>query len=964
MSRLTRKSISSQTQDSSENQTKTVNLNNDVLPKTPPHVPQEPPSMKQAEPSASSTKIRKECKYVGDMYAEKKHGSGVLSWSDDQTYSGAFHADKRHGFGAYQQLETFEFKGLYRDDERFGPGVLTYRKSQHVDVGFWLSDDLIRLLYPHPTLQLDIRITDVKPRGESSQILPAWYSPYQLLPSVPDFDFILNKKPVSLLCENYEDQSSSTFTRYLIEHADRVQEVLFEKRAQLEASIADFNDEYISKDMIFNERTADVPTPNQTDEQRQIFYHTNRFLPLKQQAKFPINEILSNTRSAFPEPGPLENSSLLLFELAFHGETKQIRHLLMHTQTYVDVCDSRGLTALHFATYNLHLDAINVLLDFGANVNQFTDDGLTPLSIVFLFYYGNNPYETTNRAFEHTDLVVPSPTVESRQSSSKEKSTSRKSSGGVTAAEEKKLATPAESNPTEVSRNYGYELTDDLRERMRHEQFREAVLTTIKLLLRRGADPSLSDWPLPVLTLAIRAGDLEMVELLLKKKAQVNCRLNSARHASLTPLHIACGSLEPSALSMVRLLLEHGAQTNVETSPVNQEYLSLADPLVCNINNRTETQDHGRTPLHIACAREATDETSSLVRLLLEHKANPNIVCNGQTPLSLAISMANESVVDMLLSHETIDPAISLGEGNGNALCTVVSTVYGSRWNYDKRIELIERIIAKNPRVLYPVHFSQKHLTGSTVDYAYYSFFADTRIAQTPYHILSPEERVVYKERKELLAHLAKRFREEVTKNENLLTSPSVEDLSQTTAQHSSSPHRSVTLHTSFTEKTKNSNSKGNIDFHFCATCGRSTGVRLTPCKQCEKVHFCSKACRTTGWDAFHEEECKLLQQPRNPTKVTVDDKSLKTRQTTRLSLKHTNRSKDLTESSGAFSKKNSSMNTSQFLSSSNQFSTLSPAKLIRQRRLKQLGRLPTYLDGVDLSWNYTYDGPENYSFS
>ena len=51
--------------------------------------------------------------------------------------------------------------------------------------------------------------------------------------------------------------------------------------------------------------------------------------------------------------------------------------------------------------------------------------------------------------------------------------------------------------------------------------------------------------------------------------------------------------------------------------------------------------------------------------------------------------MANESVVDMLLNLETIDPAISLGEGNGNALCTVASTVYGSRWNYDKRIELV-----------------------------------------------------------------------------------------------------------------------------------------------------------------------------------------------------------------------------------------------------------------------------------
>lgn len=66
-------------------------------------------------------------KYVGDMYAEKKHGSGVLSWSDDQAYSGAFHADKRHGFGTYQQPETFEFKvNLSRESEtRRIPHVFT-----------------------------------------------------------------------------------------------------------------------------------------------------------------------------------------------------------------------------------------------------------------------------------------------------------------------------------------------------------------------------------------------------------------------------------------------------------------------------------------------------------------------------------------------------------------------------------------------------------------------------------------------------------------------------------------------------------------------------------------------------------------------------------------------------------------------------------------------------------------------
>jgi ankyrin repeat protein len=75
-----------------------------------------------------------------------------------------------------------------------------------------------------------------------------------------------------------------------------------------------------------------------------------------------------------------------------------------------------------------------------------------------------------------------------------------------------------------------------------------------------------------------------MVELLLKKKAQVNCRLNAVRHASVTPLHIACGCLAPSAVDIVRLLLKYGAEVNAESLPISKEYLSLADPLVIEKN--------------------------------------------------------------------------------------------------------------------------------------------------------------------------------------------------------------------------------------------------------------------------------------------------------------------------------------------------------------------------------------------
>lgn len=86
----------------------------------------------------------------------------------------------------------------------------------------------------------------------------------------------------------------------------------------------------------------------------------------------------------------------------------------MQRLAYVDVCDSHGYTALHFATYNVHNNVANVLLDFGANVNQLSDDGLTPLAIAYLLYYGNNPQETDNTALEHRDPLIlnPRPSIE------------------------------------------------------------------------------------------------------------------------------------------------------------------------------------------------------------------------------------------------------------------------------------------------------------------------------------------------------------------------------------------------------------------------------------------------------------------------------------------------------------------------------------------------------------------------
>lgn len=93
----------------------------------------------------------------------------------------------------------------------------------------------------------------------------------------------------------------------------------------------------------------------------------------------------------------------------------------------------------------------------------------------------------------------------------------------------------------------------------------------------------MSDWPLPCLALAVRSGDLKMVQLLLKKKAQVNCQLDAVRHAKLTPLHIACGCLEANVVEITRVLLENGAHVNAEALVGNKEYLTFIDPQVKSV---------------------------------------------------------------------------------------------------------------------------------------------------------------------------------------------------------------------------------------------------------------------------------------------------------------------------------------------------------------------------------------------
>ncbi len=227
-------------------------------------------------------------------------------------------------------------------------------------------------------------------------------------------------------------------------------------------------------------------------------------------------------------------------------------------------------------------------------------------------------------------------------------------------------------------------------------------------LLGAGADP---DAPLllgetPLVT-ASRSGNSEVVRMLLEKGADINVR--GAR--GQTPLMFAAGQRHPD---VVKMLLEYGADVHAKSDAWNQFMaqsphahpqhqawfmhggntalmfavrigdLESAKHLVAAGGDVDAPSAWGSTPLAIATyadfgeqfvIREQTTrqlvyfdrdqilpgQFTELVEFLLEQGADPNAGAHRFTPLIAAVLRQNEETVGLLLAHGA-DPNLPLGD--------------------------------------------------------------------------------------------------------------------------------------------------------------------------------------------------------------------------------------------------------------------------------------------------------------
>ncbi|KAF3823990.1 hypothetical protein GH733_008275 [Mirounga leonina] len=895
------------------------------------------------------------CSYRGQFYRDHRHGLGTYLWPDGSSFTGMFYLSYREGYGTMYQ-KTRLFQGLYKANERFGPGIETYPDGSQ-DVGLWFREHLIKLCtevpssfsihdYPEYSGFLTHSPARISLLGEEKM---EWDLHEEQDPFFYDYKRFLLNDDLTLPPEMYTYSTDNSHLPMTCSFRKELDALIFLN--DVPPFVEDSEPWFIKNE-----------TPLMVKIQKQAYKYRNK----KAHSSWNMGAILEGDRRSFACRGPKERLAKDMILRAGEGNYDWIYGILRDDLASADVADAKGYTVLAAAAVHCHNNIINLLLDHGADVNKYTDEGLTALNMCFLLYYPSRcfkpniaertapkPQEASNmpvnpnHAFSlleaakesvYLEEVVLTPGSQEQKSAawggeedglsagtqlSQELSQEspdlggnppkwdRLSPRGSVSDLEKGLDrvvgsldghTPGSQETNFESgicvRNYPITLSQDLLQKSAQAYstlkasslsttgsvkgtMREMALAmiehrnrwlTIRLLLHRGADPNLCRVPMQALFFAVKAGDVAGVKLLLENRARADIQL-PAELGALTPLHIAAALPGEEGVKITELLLHAIADVDARAADQDDVYkLGKPDllPSSLKLNNeagpasiyystRPSVPDEGgRTALHVACEREDNYRCArDIVRLLLSHKANPNMLWSGHSPLSLSIASGNDLIVKELLSHGA-DPNLPLTRGLGSALCVACDLTCEHQRSTDSKLALIDRLINYGADILSPVTLTQgdRMAVGTAVDYGYFKFYQDRKIAHCPFHMLMPTEREIFLGRKRLLEYMGFQLRRAVFAKESQWD-PKLLNLSK---KAELTPYQRLKRKSVVPSRALHLEEQERIPFFkFCSQCGRSVGVRLVPCTRCYGILTCSKYCKTRAWGDFHKRDCGTL---------------------------------------------------------------------------------------------------------
>ncbi|KAG8135922.1 hypothetical protein E2320_008896 [Naja naja] len=682
----------------------------------------------------------------------------------------------------------FHLKGLYKSDERFGPGIETYPDNRQ-DVGLWHRHHIIKLctqipehftLFDFPELSIYFD-AESKQQYISEESTSIWDLNEEKDPFFYRFKrLLLNDDNYTLPADMY------------------IYSVDADNLPLTQSFLKEFDFQYFKKRKHYaSEKPWCITniTPILVKMQKNIY----KYRHCQSDIDWNINAIIKGSRHGFRAKGPKELIAEELIEKSAEGNYKRVYEILRENLAHPDIADMSGYTALSAAALNYQEDIINLLLDFGADVNKCSDEGLSTLSMCVINYFPAEGFQ---------------PNIVERNIFSKE-----------------------------VSVLTWVFFLLDFRQKKR--------MSIIKMLLRRGADPNISNIPMHVLFFAVKSADAEVVQILLEAGARTDIRLPTrvgyfhlfSQLGGVAPLHIAAALSGVEGIVITELLLHAAADPDVRAQDEDDIFRLDKVPVKFDVGESVSfikmnnepgppkgyyrecnivPEEGGRTPLHIACEREDNFmNTGKVIHHLLDHNANPNVLWNGHSPLSLAVACGNEQAVAELLAGGA-EPNLPLSQSIASALCAVINPVYEQTGTIAAKIALIETLIAAGADMLMPITLIDESRTavGTVVDYAYFKYY----------------QRDTYAFRRKMLDFLSERLRDCVTEKEK---------------QWDEEEFRKIKI-----GPLPEIDPSKSLFFKYCYQCGRSVGVILTPCQHCFEIFTCSKSCKVKAWNERHKREC------------------------------------------------------------------------------------------------------------
>ncbi len=324
-----------------------------------------------------------------------------------------------------------------------------------------------------------------------------------------------------------------------------------------------------------------------------------------------------------------------IYRAAEKGDTKRIAEILKKNPELVNTLNKAGLTPLHYAALENHVDVAKILLSMGADIEAKRLGGFTPLHDAiyrkhkdiseFLIAHGAKIHGEMSEAYIDKEMVQLLLDLGADVNQRDERDISPIDQAVMCGSiDVLKLLLDHGANINAKDKD-GYTPLHHC-----------ANADVAKLLLEKGAvvDAETKQGITP-LCHAIQGSQIKIAEVLILKGANVN-----ARYYGNTLLHIIAGKGEPYKHPRFTWMPIPDSKTD-EDDPCDIAKLLIANG--ANVNARDEQNS---TPLHQA----AENGTLRVVKLLIEHNADLNAKDDrGWTPLHKAVERGNIQIAELLL---------------------------------------------------------------------------------------------------------------------------------------------------------------------------------------------------------------------------------------------------------------------------------------------------------------------------